>query len=74
MKTHEKNMAHCVHCDYPIFAYHHICPMCSKPIEKQSLTVEPESVTTTRFDFWVANLKRSLSTRPRNTAALELQR
>jgi uncharacterized Zn finger protein (UPF0148 family) len=72
MKTIEKIAAHCAHCDYPIFAYHHICPMCSKPIEKVAQSLDDEKTATTRFDFWFASLKRTLSARPRDTASLEL--
>ena len=72
MKLTEKISAHCAHCAYPIFAYHHICPMCSKPIEKVAATLELEKTATTRFDFWVAQLKRTLSSRPRDTAPLEM--
>ena len=74
MKTIEKISAHCARCDYPIFAYHHICPMCSQPIEKAAavLALEPEKTATTRFDFWVASLKRTLGARPRSTASLEM--
>ncbi|NOT62220.1 MAG: hypothetical protein HOP19_18570 [Acidobacteria bacterium] len=75
MKSTEKISAHCVQCDYPIFAYHHICPMCSQPVTKVAAvaTLEPETTTaTTRFDFWVASLKRTLGARPRSTASQEL--
>jgi uncharacterized Zn finger protein (UPF0148 family) len=72
MKPTEKISAHCTRCDYPIFAYHHICPMCSQPIEKNvAISSESEKTATTRFDFWVANLKRSFGTRPRASASLE---
>jgi hypothetical protein len=60
-----------VHCDYPIFAYHRICPMCSQPIEKIAALTDEHKAATTRFDFWFKNFKRTLSVRPRNAASLE---
>jgi hypothetical protein len=74
IKSTEKISVHCAQCEYPIFAYHHICPMCSQPVAKVAavLTVESEKITaTTRFDFWVASLKRTFGARPRDTASLE---
>ncbi len=74
MKPTEKISVHCAQCDYPIFAYHHICPMCSQPVEKVAavLTDEAEKSATTRFDFWVASIKRTFGARPRGTASLEV--
>lgn len=63
IKPTEKISAHCAQCEYPIFAYHHICPMCSQPIEKiVAIPSVTEKIATTRFGFWVANLKRTLGT------------
>ena len=75
MKPTEKISVHCAQCDYPIFAYHHICPMCSQPVTKVAATVlapEPDTTATTRFGFWFANLKRTIGARPRRPASLGL--
>ncbi|MEY4168619.1 MAG: hypothetical protein RIR52_2443 [Acidobacteriota bacterium] len=59
-------MMKCKHCNYPIFQYSQCCPNCGRkvvsPVSNSNAVPPPR----TRFDFWVAGLKKSVvSSKPR---------
>lgn len=64
----------CQHCNYQIFAYSRCCPSCGRTVNQQSnqqSNQAPASAKTpqTRFDFWVAGLRKSVAQpRVRRTA------
>ncbi|MFM8394487.1 MAG: hypothetical protein ACKOB4_11255 [Acidobacteriota bacterium] len=53
-------MMKCKKCDYPIFSYSQCCPNCGRKVELQASVKTPAQSPQTRFDFWVAGLKRSV--------------
>ena len=53
-------MMKCKKCDYPIFSYSQCCPNCGRKIELQTSKNTPTHPPQTRFDFWVAGLKKSV--------------
>lgn len=60
----------CKHCDYQIFAYSRCCPNCGRVVQIQVVTKNQNKVPQTRFDFWVAGLRKQLHLPPeRRTAA-----
>lgn len=60
----------CQHCNYQIFAYSRCCPNCGKQVQVQVMSQTVVKAPQTRFDFWVAGLRRQLHLAPvRRTAA-----
>ncbi len=60
----------CQHCNYQIFSYSRCCPNCGKAVQTQMVTQTEIKAPQTRFDFWVAGLRRQLNLSPaRRTAA-----
>jgi hypothetical protein len=60
----------CQHCNYQIFAYSRCCPNCGKVVQIQVVSQTGIKAPKTRFDFWVAGLRRQLHLTPvRRTAA-----
>lgn len=60
----------CQHCNYQIFAYSRCCPNCGRNVNQSTNTAQDSTKTPqTRFDFWVAGLRRSVAQpRVRRTA------
>lgn len=56
----------CQHCNYQIFSYSRCCPNCGRQVQIQvaSQTEIKAKVPETRFDFWVAGLRRQLHLTP----------
>lgn len=54
-------MMKCKHCSYPVFRYSQCCPNCGRKVEVPVSNSSAASQPRTRFDFWVAGLRRSVS-------------
>jgi hypothetical protein len=70
LKKSEIRPAHCTSCQYPLYAYALCCPMCGASVEAASAPTDKGKRNLTRFDFWLAGLRRNLGiTRLRRAAA-----
>lgn len=61
----------CQHCNYQIFAYSRCCPNCGRSVQVQGIQQSSGTkAPKTRFDFWVAGIRRQLHLTPvRRTTA-----
>lgn len=55
-------MMKCKKCNYPIFSYSQCCPMCGRKIEMAASASKATRPPQTRFDFWLAGLKKQVGT------------
>lgn len=52
----------CQHCNYQIFAYSRCCPSCGRTINQPPTQLPARAKTQqTRFDYWVAGLRKSVA-------------
>lgn len=55
-------MFRCKKCNYPLFSYSQCCPMCGRKVESPSNAAKQVHPPQTRFDFWLAGIKKSVGT------------
>lgn len=55
-------MMKCKNCSYPLFRYSQCCPSCGRKVETTVSNNTAGQKPQTRLDFWVAGLRRSVST------------
>ena len=59
----------CDKCEYKVFEYARCCPMCGSEVKKTVRPAELDKSPSTRFDFWLAGLRKSVFTNKERRAA-----